>query len=317
MKNRKESKKKSLTKVTQKEKEKKNNKSKTKVNNNNKKKSYNPLNVKSNIKIVAKNTVPKNANNDIPNENNIKQIKIEENKDITQNNENTNNENFNNENPNIENINNEKENNENINNKNINLNNNNNEKKITNPPKKKKKIKPEVKDSYASTPIISEEYLLSKKLKNKNLEISQLTNNQEKFKTELESLISKLNTTLNENAHYFTNVNTPTENIEMIQQLNYILSIRQRDYLSAKKQNKIFKEQYDLLNNKYKLNSSEKINEIEEKIEKLKIENTNTRNEITKIKSKSNVKAKVLEDYSNNKKYPLEISNYTHEIKLL
>ena len=109
----------------------------------------------------------------------------------------------------------------------------------------------------------------------------------------------------------------PPEKPALIQHLEHILDMRKRDIQTSKNQNKIYKEQLDLLSQKAKNNSTQKLSEIELKIDTLKQDNIAITKKIRDMKTKHNTKKKVLENYSANKKYPQEIKSYTEEVKSL
>ena len=75
--------------------------------------------------------------------------------------------------------------------------------------------------------------------------------------------------------------------------------MRKRDIQTSKNQNKIYKEQLDLLSQKAKNNSTQKISEIELKIDTLKQDNIAITKKIRDMKTKHNTKKKVLETNDN------------------
>ena len=95
-------------------------------------------------------------------------------------------------------------------------------------------------------------------------------------------------------------------------------NIRKRENNLSLSQNKTYKSQYELLLNKYNNNSSnDKINEIENKINQIRIDNINIIKKIRDLKTKHNLKKKKLEILSKNKKIPHEINTKTDDIQSL
>lgn len=90
-----------------------------------------------------------------------------------------------------------------------------------------------------------------------------------------------------------------------------------KDVQLAKNQNRISKEQFELLSKRAANNSIEHIAEIELKLDEMKLENKQLNKQIQNLKKEQNSKKKVLEKYSTNKKYPQEIKSYTDEVKTL
>ena len=165
-------------------------------------------------------------------------------------------------------------------------------------------------------PHFSEGLFLSKLVKSRIYNIDEMSKDQEQFKSDLNYLLEKLNEILTQHGELLYKKDEE-ETMAQIEQLNYVANLRRKDIQTSKNQNKIFKEQYELLNNKYKATNSEKIDEIEVKLEEMKLENHKLTKEIRDAKNKQNVKAKVLENYSANIKYPREIQSYTEEVKTL
>ena len=143
-----------------------------------------------------------------------------------------------------------------------------------------------------------------------------MSKDQEQFKTDLHLLLQKLNDTLTQNAEILYKKPQEDDYIK-IEKLNYIANIKRKDIQISKSKNKIFKEQYELLSNRFKNTNADKIDEIEYKLDEIKFENNKLTKDIREYRNKQNVKAKVLETYSANKKYPKEIKSYTEEVKTL
>ena len=165
-------------------------------------------------------------------------------------------------------------------------------------------------------PQFSEEIYLRKCIKNKNNNINEMSKDQDQFKNDLHSLLQKLNDTLTQNAEILYKKPQEDDYIK-IEKLNYIANIKRKDIQISKSKNKIFKEQYELLSNRFKNTNADKIDEIEYKLDEIKFENNKLTKDIREYRNKQNVKAKVLETYSANKKYPKEIKSYTEEVKTL
>ena len=165
-------------------------------------------------------------------------------------------------------------------------------------------------------PQFSEEVYLRKCIRNKDNNINDMSKDQEQFKNDLHVLLLKLNDTLTKNAEILYK-RPQDEDFNLIEKLNYIASLRRKDIQTAKNQNKIYKEQYELLNNKFKNTNTDKIDEIENKIEEMKLENHKLTKDIRDFRGQRNKKAKELEVYSANKVYPKEIKGYTEEVKTL
>ena len=145
-------------------------------------------------------------------------------------------------------------------------------------------------------------------------QILDLSQSQENYKIELNNLLSKLNDILISAEEI---LRRKPENKEILNNLERILEVRKRDIITSKNQNKIYKEQLELLSQKAKNNTSSKISEIEFKIDSLKQDNIALTKKIREMKTKQNTKKKVLENYSSNRKFPLEIKSYTEEVKSL
>jgi hypothetical protein len=105
---------------------------------------------------------------------------------------------------------------------------------------------------------------------------------------------------------------------DKIDYLMNLHNIRKRENNLSLSQNKTYKSQYELLINKYNnTKNNDKINEIENKINQIKIDNMNLIKKIRDLKTKQNLKKKKLEILSKNKKIPHEINTKTDDIQSL
>ena len=101
---------------------------------------------------------------------------------------------------------------------------------------------------------------------------------------------------------------------ENLNELKLQLEIKKKGINTSKNQNKIYKQQYDLLTNKEK---NTKYENIEKKIDKLKLENNELIKQIKNLKSQSRKDGKKLEDFSYNGKCLSDINKITNELKTL
>ena len=147
---------------------------------------------------------------------------------------------------------------------------------------------------------------LKEEVNNKTKLILKLSDEQNYYKEQLNSLLEKLNIYLVENSDFLQKDNAEFEEFQLEQKI--------RDFNITKNQNKIFKQQYDILNNKDKnLNSDT----IEKKIDKMKSENNELLNQIKILKSQSRLEEKKLKNYGNNGKYLTDINKTINELKTL
>ena len=159
---------------------------------------------------------------------------------------------------------------------------------------------------------------LKNEVNNKTKLILKLSDEQNGYKDQLNSLLTKLNIYLVENSDFLQKENAEFEEFgnqeENIIELKYQLEQKIRDYNIIKNQNKIFKQQYDILNNKEKnLNSDN----IEKKIDKIKSENNELLKQISLLKTKSHLDEKKLKNYGGNGKYLTDINKIMNELKTL
>ena len=151
---------------------------------------------------------------------------------------------------------------------------------------------------------------------NKSKIISKLYEEQNNYKFELNDLFQKLNQILKENAAllYSDDIEDEEKRLEYLNELKMQLEIRKKDINSSKNQNKIYKQQYDILTNKEKVSKNENI---EKKIDKIKLENSELIKQIKTLKSQSRKDGKKLEDYNLNGKYLSDINKTHNELKTL
>ena len=173
-------------------------------------------------------------------------------------------------------------------------------------------------DMGAGTPTFTDNIQeLKEEVNNKTKLILKLSDEQNYYKEQLNSLLEKLNIYLVENSDFLQKDNAEFEEFgkkEEIYELKYQLEQKIRDFNITKNQNKIFKQQYDILNNKDKnLNSDT----IEKKIDKIKSENNELLNQIKILKSQSRLEEKKLKNYGNNGKYLTDINKTINELKTL
>lgn len=152
-------------------------------------------------------------------------------------------------------------------------------------------------------------------LNEKNQTVAQLFDEKEQAKTELNSLIIKLNTLISENANILYHREPDPE---ILKKLENTVTVRQSELNQAKQANEYYKENFNIISKKAKDKfSSKKLREIEKKIEQLKHENISLVKQIRELKGKSTIKAKELETCTTNKKFPHQVIACTQEIKTL
>ena len=153
---------------------------------------------------------------------------------------------------------------------------------------------------------------------NKLKQISKLTEEQNDYKFKLNELFQKLNKLLADNAELLLSEENEEEyknkKQENLNELKMQLELRKKGINSSKNQNKIYKQQYDLLSNKEK---NTKYDNVEKKIDKIKIENNELIKQIKSLKTQSRKDGKKLEDYSYNGKCLADITKITNELKTL
>ena len=146
--------------------------------------------------------------------------------------------------------------------------------------------------------------------------ILKLSDEQNEYKEQLNSLLEKLNTLMIENAD-FLKKEAELEEFGLednLYELKYQLEQKKKDFNTTKNQNKILKHQYDFLNNKEKNLSSDYI---EKRLDKIKSENNDLLKQITKLKTKSILEEKKLKNYNSNGKYLTDINKIANELKTL
>ena len=153
---------------------------------------------------------------------------------------------------------------------------------------------------------------------NKAKLILKLSDEQNEFKDQLNLLLTKLNILLVEHSEFLKKEDEEFSSFvdkeENIYELKYQLEQRKKDFNLTKNQNKIYKQQYDLLNAKEKnLNNDT----IEKRIDKLKNENNELIKQITLLKTQSRLEEKKIKNYSNNGKYLSDINKIMNELKTL
>ena len=156
---------------------------------------------------------------------------------------------------------------------------------------------------------------LQKNILTKDTLITDLQNCQEKYKSELSSLLKELNKILISGQN--NNFEGALINEEHVEQLEKILKKRQKDIRLSKSQNKIYKEQLEIYQQKTRDNTNEKLEELQIKIDNVKHENIELKRKVIGLKSMQNIKSKELEKYSSNKIFPKDINSYTEEMKTL
>ena len=167
------------------------------------------------------------------------------------------------------------------------------------------------------TPRYPIEKILLFKINEKNKNILSIHSEQNNYKDSLQQLIKKLNNLVSDNAELLSK-NLKDVDQEKINNLMNEFNIRKRENNLSLSQNKTYKSQYELLLNKYNNNSSnDKINEIENKINQIRIDNINIIKKIRDLKTKQNLKKKKVEILSKNKKIPHEINTKTDDIQSL
>ena len=176
-----------------------------------------------------------------------------------------------------------------------------------------KKVKSEM---GAGTPFFCDNIQeLKNEVDDKTKIIAELSEEQNNYKFKLNELFQKLNKLLAENAELlYSEEDDEEKKIENLNELKNKLELKIKGINSSKNQNKIYKQQYDLLTNKEKISKNENI---EKKIDKIKLENNELIKQIKTLKSQSRKDGKKLEDFSYNGKYVLDINKTANELKTL
>ena len=181
---------------------------------------------------------------------------------------------------------------------------------------KENKIK---NDMGAGTPTYPDNIQdLKDEANNKTKLILKLSDEQDNYKNQLSILLTKLNILIVENSDILHKEDAELEEFGSkeynINELQYQLEQKKKDFNLTKNQNKIYKQQYDLLNTKDKnLNSDN----IEKRLDKLKSENNDLFKQITRLKTQSRLDEKKLKNYSNNGKILTDINKISNELKTL
>ena len=156
---------------------------------------------------------------------------------------------------------------------------------------------------------------LKSEVDNKNNMIAKLSQEQNKYKNILNQLFQKLNQILREKSEILISGDEGEEDKEEnLNKLKIHLEQIKRDINSSKNQNKIYKQQYDLLANKDKNANYENY---EKKLEKIREENSELLKQIKNLKSQSRLEGKKLENFSFNGKYVSDINKISTELKTL
>ena len=157
---------------------------------------------------------------------------------------------------------------------------------------------------------------LKNEVDNKTKLISKLSDEQNNYKFKLNELFQKLNKLLTENVEllYGDEDDEDSKKIENLNELKLQLEKRIKGINSSKNQNKIYKKQYDILATKDKNAKNENI---EKKIDKIKLENNELIKQIKALKTQSRLDGKKLEDYGYNGKKVSDINQISNELKAL
>ena len=147
---------------------------------------------------------------------------------------------------------------------------------------------------------------------NKAKIIAKLSEEQNNYKYKLNELFQKLNKLIAENAEllYSDEAEEEPQKIENLNELKNKLELKKKGINSSKNQNKIYKQQYDLLTN---IEKNTKNENIEKKIDKIKLENSELLKQIKTLKSQSRKDGKKLEDYTYNGKFIADINKISNE----
>ena len=150
---------------------------------------------------------------------------------------------------------------------------------------------------------------------NKTKLILKLSDEQNDYKDQLNSLLNKLNILIEEHADFLykedDELENSDENEENINKLYFQLEQRKKDFNATKNQNKIFKQQYELLINKDKNLNNENF---EKKYDLLKTENSELSKQISRLKAQTHLDEKKLK---NNGKHLTDINKIMNELKTL
>ena len=141
---------------------------------------------------------------------------------------------------------------------------------------------------------------LKEEINNKTKLILKLSDEQNDCKSQLNSLLTKLNALIVQHSDFLYKEETELEEFgeerDNIYELSYQLDQKQKNLIATKNKKKTLKQQYELLNNKEKnLNSDN----IEKSIEKIRHENEELFEQIKKLKSKTKLEEKKIKKGKN------------------
>ena len=156
---------------------------------------------------------------------------------------------------------------------------------------------------------------LKQQIKKKNKELIDLNDEKEKAKTDLKEIVKNLNQLISNNPEILYH---KEQDPIIIEQLERIVHLRERDLTTSRKINNTFKLQYKTMSERVEtLLTPEKINSFESEIDNLRKQNTSMNSKIKTLKENNIENGKKIENLKDSKKYSQKIKSYTEEIKSL
>ena len=161
-----------------------------------------------------------------------------------------------------------------------------------------------------------ENYTLEELKKAKALiddKLIELYSEKNKSKKDLESILKNINEKYTNYSDYLMDKKKDKFTIEKVKQ---DFEKIKKELQNSKKSNQTVKTQLTIYSNKINnVLTPEKISTFEEEIDKTKKENSEINEKINELSSKSQVNSIELRSYTENKKFPKKINNYTEDVK--
>jgi hypothetical protein len=157
-------------------------------------------------------------------------------------------------------------------------------------------------------------------LEEKNKKITEANNGQDNYKASLNNILSDLNKLLSDNVDILYNDEEDEAQQKKKNNIYYLQTVifsLQQQVKDARENNKLHKQQYEILAKRDENTKMETAKEYEAKIESKKNSNNILNKKIIQLKSQSRKDRKKLEAYSGNVKYPQDINNLTNQLKTL
>ncbi len=161
-----------------------------------------------------------------------------------------------------------------------------------------------------------ENYTLEELKKAKALiddKLIELYSEKNKSKEDLESILKNINEKYTNYSDYLMDKKKDKYTTEKVKQ---DFEKIKKELQNSKKSNQTVKTQLTIYSNKINnVLTPEKISTFEEEIDKIKKENSEINEKINELSSKSQVNSIELRSYTENKKFPKKINNYTEDVK--